>query len=128
LLLAWGITIHKSQGMTLDSCLITLPFQYSPSLIYVALSRCTSMERISLRASSPIRYDQIRPSEEVMRTIFGWKEKECKLCHESYIGPYQSFCQDCCSAPGKYSMFRFIDFIVSSYTLSKIAFIIVILI
>jgi hypothetical protein len=111
LLLAWGLTIHKSQGMSLDSCAITLPYQYSPSLLYVALSRCTSFETLSLRSESPIRFDQIRPAEDVMRHIFGWEERTCKLCDELYMGPYSSFCQDCCSAPGKYSEYRFIDFI-----------------
>ena len=111
LLLAWGITIHKSQGMSLDGCTITLPYQYSPSLIYVALSRCTTLKGLSLRCEHPIKYDQIRPSIEVMEHIFHWKEKTCKLCKESYIGPYANFCQDCCSAPGKYSVYRFIDFI-----------------
>ena len=110
LLLAWGLTIHKSQGMSLESCAITLPYQYPPSLIYVALSRCISFDRLSLRTSSPIRFDQIRPSEEVMRTIFGWSDKTCQLCEETYMGPYTSFCQECCSAPGKYSQYRFIDF------------------
>jgi len=110
LLLAWGLTIHKSQGMSLESCAITLPYHYPPSLIYVALSRCISFERLSLRSSSPIRFDQIRPSEDVMRTIFGWSDKTCQLCNEIYMGPYTSFCQDCCSAPGKYSEYRFIDF------------------
>ena len=111
ILLAWGITIHKSQGMTLSSCTITLPYLYSPSLLYVALSRCTSFETLSLKASSPIRYDLIVPSTEVMTTIFGWTSKTCSICHESYIGPYARFCQDCSSAPGKHSFHRFIDFI-----------------
>ena len=111
LVLAWGITIHKSQGMTLDSCTITLPYLYSPSLIYVALSRCVAMDRICLKTQGPIRYDQIVPSMDVMRHIFKWEERECKICKERYVGPYASFCQDCCSAPGKYSMSRFIDFI-----------------
>lgn len=111
LLLAWGITIHKSQGMTLDACTITLPYQYSPSLIYVALSRCTSFEKLTLKTDHPIKYDQIRPSEEVMEHIFQWKRKTCKICKEEYMGSYASFCSDCCSAPGKYSIYRFIDFI-----------------
>jgi len=111
LILAWGLTIHKSQGMTLSSCCITLPFIYSPSLIYVAFSRCTSFESLCIRTNSPIRYDQISPSHEVMKHIFGWTEKTCKICNDVYIGPYASFCKDCCSAPGKYSFYRFIDFI-----------------
>jgi len=109
--LAWGITIHKSQGMSLESCAITLPYLYSPSLIYVALSRCVSLNTLSLRSESPIRFDQIRPAEDVMRYIFGWEEKTCQICKDLYVGPYTSFCQDCCSAPGKYSHVRFIDFI-----------------
>jgi hypothetical protein len=97
--------------MTLSSCTITLPYLYSPSLLYVALSRCTSFETLSLKASSPIRYDLIVPSTEVMTTMFGWTSKTCSICHESYIGPYARFCQDCSSAPGKHSFHRFIDFI-----------------
>jgi ATP-dependent DNA helicase PIF1 len=111
ILLAWGITIHKSQGMTLDSCTITLPFIYSPSLIYVALSRCKNLESIVLKTNGPIRYEQICPSSEVMKHIFNWESKVCKICNETYLGPYASFCQDCCAAPGKYSFYRFIDFI-----------------
>ena len=111
IILAWGLTIHKSQGMTLSSCCITLPFIYSPSLIYVAFSRCTSFESLCIRTQSPIRYDQICPSAEVMTNNFGWNEKTCKICNETYLGPYASFCKDCCSAPGKYSFYRFIDFI-----------------
>lgn len=111
LLLSWGITIHKSQGMTLEECTITLPYQYSPSLIYVALSRCISFTKLSIQCDHPIKYDQIRPSEEVMEHIFHWKRKVCKLCNENYMGSYASFCADCSSAPGKYSKYRFIDFI-----------------
>jgi ATP-dependent DNA helicase PIF1 len=111
LLLAWGITIHKSQGMSLDSCTITLPFTFSPSLIYVALSRCVSFDSLCIKTNGPIRYDQICPSQDVMKHIFQWKEAVCKICNETYLGPYSAFCQDCCSAPGKYSMYRFIDFI-----------------
>lgn len=111
LVLAWGITIHKSQGMTLESCTITLPFLYSPSLIYVALSRCAYMNRICLKANGPLRFDQIAPSKDVMVHVFKWTEVVCKICGDAYVGPYTSFCQDCCSAPGKYSSYRFIDFI-----------------
>ena len=114
LLLSWGITIHKSQGMTLDSCTIVLPTRYSPSLIYVALSRCVSMDGIAISSATPIRMDQICPSPQVMETIFQWKSKECSICKDTYIGPYASFCQDCCSAPGKYANLRFIDFIADA--------------
>ena len=40
--LAWGTTVHKSQGLSLDRAQINLldPFFASPSMTYVALSRC----------------------------------------------------------------------------------------
>ncbi|GGI12362.1 helicase [Galliscardovia ingluviei] len=42
--LAWGITIHKSQGMTLDRAVMDLRRTFTPGMGYVALSR---VERLS---------------------------------------------------------------------------------
>ena len=44
--LAWAITIHKSQGLTFDNIVIHTKGVFAPGQIYVALSRCTSMEGI----------------------------------------------------------------------------------
>ncbi len=46
--LAWAITVHKSQGMTLDSAHIDLRRAFVEGMGYVALSRVKSMSQLAL--------------------------------------------------------------------------------
>lgn len=59
--LAWAITVHKSQGLTFNQVKIDFTGGvFAGGQTYVALSRCTSLEGISLQ-------DPIRPSEIFVR-------------------------------------------------------------
>jgi ATP-dependent DNA helicase PIF1 len=110
LLLAWAMTIHKAQGSTLDCATVHLSaMRYTPSLFYVAISRCKTEDGLCIRSEGPIQYDQICPEETILQRVFKIQERECGLCTEMYIGPYK-FCSDCSSAPGGYSIKCFKDF------------------
>lgn len=63
LVLAWSVTIHKSQGKTLDRVHIDLGAgAFETGQTYVALSRCRSLERLTL--SRPLTSEDVRVDVE----------------------------------------------------------------
>ncbi len=65
-ILAWAVTIHKSQGKTFDKVIIDLSRKaFSPGQLYVALSRCTTADGIVLRQE--VTADQVIVHDRVSR-------------------------------------------------------------
>ena len=68
--LAWAITIHKSQGVTLQEAVVELgPKDFQPGLAYVAISWVKSIHGIAFRSSFPITRLQRQGETESMRML-----------------------------------------------------------
>ncbi len=55
--LAWAITIHKSQGLTFDKAVIDAASSFASGQVYVALSRCRTLDGMVL--ASPLRQNSV---------------------------------------------------------------------
>lgn len=65
LALGWAITIHKSQGMTLENAIVDIRGNaFAEGQTYVALSRVTSLDGLQLK--SPIEYGDIKVKDQVL--------------------------------------------------------------
>lgn len=67
--LAWALTIHKSQGLTFEKLVIDAEKAFANGQVYVALSRCTSLEGLIL--TSPISRKFLGAHNELKY----WQEK-----------------------------------------------------
>ncbi len=63
--LAWAITIHKSQGLTFDKAVIDAQAAFAHGQVYVALSRCRTLEGMVL--SSPLSPRTMKTDPEVLQ-------------------------------------------------------------
>lgn len=74
--LAWAITVHKSQGMTLDDARIDLRRAFVKGMGYVALSRVKSLENLSLDGLNGL---SLQVSDEAKLLDLDLKEKSLNL-------------------------------------------------
>ena len=81
--LAWAITVHKSQGMTLDRAEIDLSRAFASGQGYVALSRLKSLEGLHLVGFNP---QALQISEEVreMDYTFRSKSEQAEIAIDKY--------------------------------------------
>lgn len=94
--LAWAITVHKSQGMSLDAAEIDLSKSFTYGMGYVALSRVRSLEGIRLLGINPtalmvdgeiaeLDLNLIKLSEESSRYLTNLGETEIRKKQQEFL-------------------------------------------
>lgn len=88
--LAWAITIHKSQGLTFQNAVIDAGSAFAPGQVYVALSRCTSLEGIILK--SKISYNSLHSDERIVE--FATKQQNNKMQEQLLLNATKQYQQE----------------------------------
>ena len=82
LALAWGITIHKSQGLTLDYVSVSLRKTFSDGQAYVALSRAIGLDSLAIKDGLPNYRIQVNP---LVGRFYGLNRHNTNTCSTSGI-------------------------------------------
>lgn len=59
--LAWALTIHKCQGMSISRCIINVSKAFEYGQVYVAFSRCRSSDGLWIEGEVPLRMVHAHP-------------------------------------------------------------------
>lgn len=103
--LAWAVTIHKSQGLTFDKLIVDAGHAFAHGQVYVALSRCTSLEGLVLKTRIPSsalvndtsvnqfveHIPELEPTQEKVERLRHQYELDTMLELIDFYGLYKSF-------------------------------------
>lgn len=79
--LAWAITVHKSQGLSLAKVLLNIGRSFTYGQVYVALSRCRTWEGMYLK--TPLQAKQVKTDPRVIRFMDSFPNQEALM--QSYL-------------------------------------------
>jgi ATP-dependent DNA helicase PIF1 len=89
--LAWAITVHKSQGMTLDAAQVDLTRCFESGMGYVALSRVRSLEGLRLTGFNDMA---LRVSQDILAFDQELKKRSEEALHELNSLPVPAVSED----------------------------------
>lgn len=86
--LAWAITIHKSQGMTLDNAKIDLSNAFVEGMGYVALSRVKNIQSLSLDGLNNMAFQVSKDAKDINSALVE-ASRQAVINHQSEISAWK---------------------------------------